>query len=254
MMSISGIKPAPGALSQVILKQYGYKLKGHSGLIYPLIIVQLFSSLLAIGSSGTMSSGNDFISVALKTYTGDALLFLSFVWMIVVTSLLGSQPYRSIELSVVNSQAVSHASNILLILTYAVYAGVTSTLAAIIHRLMIAATLKENEFLFGGLHILPQDILLGIVAATLYLILLGAVVYLIQTFSLCSKGLGIILWIGFFVFGFGNVRIFDINLGKVLEFYTAEASLGIFSLKVFCTALLLFGSSVLITKKMEVKR
>ncbi|BAE82132.1 hypothetical protein DSY0343 [Desulfitobacterium hafniense Y51] len=241
-------------MSQMILKQYGYKLKGHSGLIYSLIIVQLLAILLSLGSSSGMSSNSDLISIAVRTYTGDILLICSLLWLMVVASLLGSQPYRSMEFSVVNNRLVSHASNILLLVTYAVYAGVTSTLAVIIHRLILSATLKEGEFLFGGLQIIPQDLLLGIFVATLYFILVAATVYLIQSFSLHSKGLGIILWICFFAFGFGTVRIFDFNLGKVLEFYAAETSLGVFVLKVFCTAVLFFGSSMLITKGMEAKR
>lgn len=254
MMSINEVKTGPSTLSQVILKQYGYKLKGHSGLIYSLIIVQLLAILLSLGSSSGMSSNSDLISIAVRTYTGDILLIFSLLWLMVVASLLGSQPYRSMEFSVVNNRLVSHASNFLLLVTYAVYAGVTSTLAVIIHRLILSATLKEGEFLFGGLQIIPQDLLLGIFVATLYFILVAATVYLIQSFSLHSKGLGIILWICFFAFGFGTVRIFDFNLGKVLEFYAAETSLAIFILKVFCTAVLFWGSSVLITKGMEVKR
>ncbi len=254
MMSINEVKTGPSTLSQVILKQYGYKLKGHSGLIYSLIIVQLLAILLSLGSSSGMSSNSDLISIAVRTYTGDILLICSLLWLMVVASLLGSQPYRSMEFSVVNNRLVSHASNILLLVTYAVYAGVTSTLAVIIHRLILSATLKEGEFLFGGLQIIPQDLLLGIFVATLYFILVAATVYLIQSFSLHSKGLGIILWICFFAFGFGTVRIFDFNLGKVLEFYAAETSLGVFVLKVFCTAVLFFGSSMLITKGMEAKR
>ncbi len=254
MMSINEVKTGPSTLSQVIFKQYGYKLKGHSGLIYSLIIVQLLAILLSLGSSSGMSSNSDLISIAVRTYTGDILLIFSLLWLMVVASLLGSQPYRSMEFSVVNNRLVSHASNILLLVTYAVYAGVTSTLAVIIHRLILSATLKEGEFLFGGLQIIPQDLLLGIFVATLYFILVAATVYLIQSFSLHSKGLGIILWICFFAFGFGTVRIFDFNLGKVLEFYAAETSLAIFILKVFCTAVLFWGSSVLITKGMEVKR
>ena len=254
-MSINEVKTGPSTLSQVILKQYGYKLKGHSGLIYSLMIVQLLGLLLSLGSSGGMSStGNDSISVVVQTHTGDILLIFSLLWLMVVASLLGSQPYQSMEFSVVNNRLVSHASNILLLVTYAVYAGVTSTLAVIIHRLILSATLKEGEFLFGGLQIIPQDLLLGIFVATLYFILVAATVYLIQSFSLHSKGLGIILWICFFAFGFGTVRIFDFNLGKVLEFYAAETSLGVFVLKVFCTAVLFFGSSMLITKGMEAKR
>lgn len=253
-MSISEVKTRPGTLSQVILKQYGYKLKGHSGLIYSLMIVQLLSLLLSLGSSSGMSSNSDSISIAVRTYTGDIILIFSLLWLMVVASLLGSQPYQSMEFSVVNNRLVSHASNILLLVTYAVYAGVTSTLAAIIHRLILSATLKEGEFLFGGLRIIPQDLLLGIVVATLYFILVAATVYLIQSFSLHSKGLGIILWICLFAFGFGTVRVFDFNLGKLLEFYAAETSLALFILKVFCTTVLFFGSSVLITKGMEVKR
>lgn len=253
-MSLNEVKFSPSALSQVVLKHYGYKLKGHSGLIYSLIIIQLTSALLSMGLRSGMSSSSEDINIAINTYSGDFLFIFSCLWMIVITTLLSSQPYRSMEFSIVNNRVASHASNILLILTYAVFAGMTAILLTEIHRLMIAVNLKEGEFLIRGLGIAPQDLFLGIIAATFYLILLAAVTYFIQTLSSLHKGLGIILWIFLFVFGFGTIGILGFSLGNVLRFYTAEASLGLFILKVLSTVLLLFGTSVLITRGREVER
>nr|WP_172635872.1 hypothetical protein [Desulfitobacterium dichloroeliminans] len=254
-MSLNEVRLAPVSLKQITAKQYLYKLKGHSGLILTLVFIQLLSLLFSLGSRGGMSSSNEFLQVVVNTYSGDVFLVFSFIWMVVVSSFLISQPYQSIEFSVVNNRVTSHLSNILLILTYAVFAGITATLMTIPQRFLLLMTLKESEFLFGGLQIVPGDLLLGSLVACLYLLLLGAGAYFIQTVSQSlSKKLGIILWITLFAFGFGYIRILAFQMGNLLSFYTGESSLGLFVGKVIGSIVLLFGLSILISRQTEVKR
>ncbi|MGI1658290.1 MAG: hypothetical protein ACRKFN_04885 [Desulfitobacterium sp.] len=255
MMSLSEVRLAPVSLQQITAKQYLYKLKGHSGMVFILVAIQMLSILFSLGTRSSMSSSNEFLQVIVNSYSGEIFLIFSFIWMVVVASFLVSQPYQSIEFSVVNNRVTSHLSNILLIFTYAAFAGITSTLMAIPQRVLILMTLEESEFLFGGLQIVPGDLLLGSLVAFLYLLLFGATAYFIQTISLSlSKKLGIILWITLFAFGFGFIRIFAFQIGNLLNFYFRESSLGLFVGKVIGSIILLFGLSILISQRTEVKR
>ncbi|EHQ89579.1 hypothetical protein [Desulfosporosinus youngiae] len=251
-LSNSIVKKIPW--QQIVLKQYLYKLKGHSGLIYSLIFTQLLGLLSSLGMRGSMSSGGEFIWVSVNTYSGDVILIFSFIWIIIVSSLIGSQSYRSIGFSVVSNRMTDHTSNIMLLLTSAVFAGVTGVLMSVGQRIIMIMTQSEGEFLVGELGIAPQNLLLGIFVASLYLILLAAITYLIQTISTLNKTSAIILGMVILTFGFGYIRIFAFNFGNLMGFYISESSLELFVLKVFSTVCLLFGLSMFISKLMEVKR
>lgn len=253
-MSTNEVKLSPISFKNIVIKQYLYKLKGHSGLIYSLIFVQLISVLFSMGTMSGMSSGGEFLHVTINTHSEDVFLIFAFIWMIVVTSFLGSQAYRSMDFSLVTSRKVSHATNMLLILTYALYAGITGTLMSLLQRMIMVQSLEGSEFIFGGLQIPLQDLILGVFVLTLYLLLLASVTYLIQMVSVLNKASGIALFIFFFAFGLGTVRIFGFDSANILHFYTEEGSLGLFVFKVVCSVVLLLGLSMLIARRMEVKR
>ena len=242
------------SLSSIVLKQYVYKLKGHSGLVYSLMFTQLIGLLLSMGPRGSTSSGSEFLSVSVRTYSADTTLLFSCVWIIVMASLLGSKGYRSMEFSLVTNRISSHLSNILLLVTYSVFAGMTSTSMSGLHRIIMVITLNPSEFIFDGLRIAPADLLLGILVSSLYMFLLAAGAYLIRMIIELNKSFGVILSLVLLAFVFGTVRIFALNIENLMRFYTSESSLGIFVLKVLLTVLVLFGLSILTSNRMEVKR
>ncbi|MEA4900917.1 MAG: hypothetical protein VB077_04735 [Desulfitobacterium sp.] len=253
-MSLNEVKLSSVRFKDIVLKQYLYKLKGHSGWIHSLILIQLISLLFSMSPMGGMSSGGDSFHININTYTGDAFLVLTMIWMAVMTSFLGSQAYRSIDFSLVSNRITSYVSNAALILTFAVYAGITGTLMSLLQRMVLVKSLGESEFIFGGVQMAPWDILLSIFVATLYLLLLASVTYLIQMVSALNKAAGIALGVFILAFGFGWIRIFEFKVENVLLFYTAESSLGLFALKVIGSVVLLLGLSMLISGRMEVKR
>lgn len=254
MMSLSEIELSPMSFKHIVLKQYLYKLKGHSGLIYSLIFAQLLALLFSMNSMSGMHSGGDYLSISINTHTGDMFLIFAFIWMVGVTSSLGSQTYRSIDFSLVTNRKVSHATNILLILTYSLYAGITANLMSLFQRIVLVESIDASEFIYGGLQIPPQELLLGIFVTTLYLLLLASVTYLIQMVVSLNKSSGIALMIVFFAFLLGYIRLYEFNAANILRFYAEESSLGLFVIKVVCSVVLLLGLSMLIAKRMEVKR
>lgn len=242
------------SLSSIVLKQYVYKLKGHSGLVYSLMFTQLIGLLLSMGPRAGSSSGSDFLSVSVRTYSADTIQIFSFVWMIVIASLLGSKAYRSMEFSLVTNRVSSHLSNILLLVTCSVFAGMTATLMSVLQRIIMVFTLRPSEFIFDGLRIAPADLFLGIFVSSLYMLLLAAGAYLVRMIIELNKSFGILLTIILVAFVFGTVRIFALHVENFIRFYASESSLGIFVLKVLFTVLVLFGLSIFTSNRMEVKR
>lgn len=242
------------SFSSITLKHYMYKLKGHSGLVYSLIFAQLIGLLLSMTPRAGSSSGSDFLSISVRTYSADTILIFSFVWIIVMASLLGSKEYRSMEFSLVTNRISSHLSNILLLVTCSVFAGVTSTLMSVLHRIIMVITLNPSEFIIDGLRIAPADLLLGIFVSSLYILLFAAGAYLVRVIIEVNKSFGILISIILIAFLFGTVKIFVLNVGNFIRFFTSEAFLGIFALKVLLTVLVLFGLSIFTSNRMEVKR
>lgn len=242
------------SLSSITLKHYVYKLKGHSGLVYSLMFVQLLGLLLSMSPGSGTSSGGDFLSVSVRTYSADAVLIFSFVWIIVMASLLGSKDYRSMEFSLVTNRISSHLSNILLLVTCSVFAGMTSTLMGVLQKIILVITMNPSEFILDGLRIAPANLLLGIFVSSLYMLLLAAGTYLVRVIIELNKSFGILLSIVLITFVFGTVRVFALNIGNLIQFYTSEGSLWIFVFKVLFTVLVLFGLSIFTSNRMEVKR
>lgn len=242
------------SLSSITLKHSMYKLKGHSGLVYSLMFVQLMGLLLSMGPGSGSSSGGDFLSVSVRAYSADAILIFSFFWIIVMASLLGSKDYRSMEFSLVTNRITSHLSNILILVTFSVFAGMTSTLMSVLHRIILVITLNPSEFIIDGLRIALADLLLGIIVSSLYMILLAAGAYLVRVIIELNKSFGILISLVLIAFAFGTVRIFALNVENFMRFYTSEGSLGVFVLKVLFTILVLFGLCIFTSNRMEVKR
>jgi hypothetical protein len=238
------------SLTAIMIKQYLYKLKGYSGLIYSLIVAQLLGLLFSMGPRSSMSSGNGSLYVSMETYNSDTLLIFSLAWIIFIAALLTSKPYRSMEFSLVSNPITSNLSNIILLLTFSVFAGLTSTLMGVLHRLIMVFVLDSSQFIMDGLTLGISDLLLGILVSSLYLILLGAIAYLVRVIIEVNKLFAIILPTVFI----GLLRAYTQFLGDLITFYTSENSLGIFTFKVLMTSIFLFGMSIALSYRREVRR
>lgn len=236
-------------LQSIVGKQYIYRLKGHSGLIYALILAQLLGLLFSMSPRGAMSSGDEFLHVYVGTYSTDTLLFFSMVWVVVIAAQLISKAYRNLEFPLVTNNITSHLSNILLIVTYSVFAGITSTLMSVLHRVIMVLASDQSKFVFDDLALTTYDLVLGSFVLIFYMVLLAATSYLIRLIIEVNKLFAIIIPAVII----GLLRVYPRFSEAIFDFFAAENSLGFFTLKVFFTAIILFGMSVLLSNRMEVK-
>lgn len=237
-------------LISIIIKQYQYKLKGYSGLVYTFIITQLLGIFFSLAPRTSMSSGNGIMRVSVSTISTDTVLFFTFAWIIMVAALLTSKTYRNIEFSLVSNWVSSTFSNILYLLTLSIFAGLSSTLISFLLRFILVFTSDQSLILLEGVKITPIDLLIGMSASTLYMILLTSITYLARIIYELNSKIALILAVA--LIGAGST--YPTFIGNAFRFFTTESSLGLFTLKVLATVILLFGLSLHLSNRMEVPR
>lgn len=237
-------------LIPVTIKQYQYKLKGYSGLVYSFILTQLLGLFFSLTPRAGMSSGNGVMRVSVNTFSTDTVLFFTFVWIIIVSALLTSKTYRNIEFSLVSNWVSSTLSNIFLLLTLSVFAGVSSTLLSFLLRFILIFTSEQSLILLEGVKIAPLDFLIGMLASTLYMILLSSITFLVRIIYELNSKFALILAAALIFIN----NTYSAFFGNAFRFFTTESSLGLFTLKILATTILLFGLSLHLSNRMEVPR
>jgi hypothetical protein len=247
-MFLSGIEIGTGKLWPVVQKQYIYKLKSSSTLIYSFILIQALGLLFSLSSNGGGSAGSDLLMVSVSTYSANILQVLTLMWMFAITMQFNAKNYRNMEFSLVRDSLSSHLSNILLVLSIALFAGVSSTLMTGLHRIVLLAINTGAETYFvDGLSLYLPELLLGSLASTLYMILAAALGYFYRALIELSRVFFIILPVLYL-----NVGLLANGQNNYASFFGSETSLSLFAIKVILTAFLFFALSILINQRLEV--
>lgn len=236
-------------LLSISLRQYFYKLKANTGLINRLIITQIFALFLSlVGGSGMMSSSNGELLVSLKTYSASTVIFFSLLWIVIVAILLTTKQYKRIEIPLVANRLSGSLSDVGLLMTASVFAGTTSSLAGVFLRVIMYFTFDRSKLVIDGFFLTLSDLLLGLIAAILYMILISALGYFIG--MLAHVNMAFVILVPTVIFG--TVRVYpDFSLA-VVNFLTSEVSLSLFALKVLSLTSVLFGASLFLSNRMEV--
>ncbi len=237
-------------LSSLALKQYLYKLKAYSGFVYGLIMAQIVALFFSLGPMGSMGTSTDGLSVSVKTYSADVVIIFSLAWMLVIASWLPSKQYKDMEFSLVANRISSNLSNFGFLITCAVFAGLTSTLMGVSQRIIMYFTFDRVLFMPDGFFTAPAELLLGVFVASLYMILVAAVGYLMKVIIEVHK-VFVILIPAVLI---GLLRAYTDSLKAIFNFFTSEHSLLLFTLKILSASIILFGMSILLSNRMEVRQ
>jgi len=149
-------------LLSISLKQYFYKLKANTGLLNRLIITQIFALFLSlVGGSGMRSSSNGELSVSLKTYSASTVIFFSLLWIVIVAIFLTTKQYKKIEIPLVVNRLSGSLSDVGLLMTASVFAGITSSLAGVFLRVIMYFTFDRSKLVINGFVLPLSDLWLG---------------------------------------------------------------------------------------------
>jgi len=244
-------------LIEITKRQYFYKLKGYMSLFFNMagvqIVALLFSAGGVAGSSG-MSSNNMEFSV--KWFSADMVLSFTLMWAFVVAIYLTTNNYRNIDFAFVSNRLSSNLSNIAFLLTAGVAGGITASLAGYLIRIIVYLSIGSQNIVSENFFILPQELIVGIITAALYITLISALGYFVGMLAQLHKVFVILL--PALIFG---IMIMETKIAgkpqtfvKLAGFFTNEGSFTLFALKVMITVVVLFWGGIIMSNRLEVRQ
>lgn len=241
------------SMLDMIKKQYMYKCKSYIQVLTSLIFIQVLAILFSLGGSSMMGSTSSSYDVNVYYYSADIVIVFTMLWGFITSILITTKAYRSDDFTFVTNRLTSGISNILFLLTASLLGGLTAMLSTFV--------IKDIRYLIGGTSFtstehaasISVELLLGLFAAVLYIILFSALGYLAGTLVQFYRGFIVLLpalFIGlFFISGSQGANSF---LTFVYHFLFTESSFILFVGKIVVLAILFFGSALALSNRMEV--
>lgn len=237
-------------LSDVVKKQFSFKVKAYWGVFNSLAIMQLIAVLFSLAPSFNVGYGSASFSVNISFYSADIVIVFTMLWAFISAILITTKATRYDDFAFVGNRVSSNISNALFLSIASVIGGITAILSSYFIKVIV--------HFIGGIQsagsITIQELLIGIAATILYVFLFSAIGYLVGICIQISKLFIIILpalLIGTIVTGVQVGK--DQWLVAVFNFFAAESSFLLFFIKVIVVAGILFSGSATLSNRMEVR-
>lgn len=237
------------SLISASLRQYVYKLKGYSTLSFGLLITQIFALLSSLSGMSNMSSGSEDLRVSISNYSGNIVIGFTFIWIFVIALTLTTKLYRNMGFALVSNRLSDNLSSIGVVLTACVFGGITASLSGVLLRVVMYFTTDHHQIVDHGFQIIYSELLLEIIVCILYLVLIAAMGYLIGILTQIHVVFAFLIP----SVVFGLARAYTHTAQALLDFYVLEKMPLFFAIKIIFTALILFGLSMLLSNRMEVR-
>lgn len=241
---------------RIAQKQFHFKLKGNLGLFSSMIALQGVALLLSLRGTGQMGMSSNEIKLSVHYLSNDLLVIFTTGWAFYAAIMLTTRTYRDIDFSLVSNRITSSLANIAFLLGVSIIGGLTSMLTGILLRVINYFTVGSSSILSHEFFIGPLEMLVGITAAALYVLLVSSIGYLVGMLVQVSPLFGplfIALWLGIGFIGprsGGGTSIIQ----TVTGFFINEGSLMLFASKVITAALLFFTLATLFSNRLEVRK
>jgi hypothetical protein len=249
MMYLAEVK-----LFDVVKNQFLYKLKAYLSVFSSLLIIQAVGMLLSLNGSGSMGTSSDGYSLNISYYTGDIIIIFTMLWSFISAIIITTKAYRNDDFVFVANRFSSNLSNICFLVFASIVGGITAMLSGILLKVVIYFILDDGNVM--GTAIGFQELLLGMIVSTFYVLLVASLGYLIGMLVQISKWFSVLLPAVFFGYLFLGVSKYDEApiIFETVKFFAKETSLFFFVLKVIVTASILFYGSIILANKMEVRQ
>lgn len=243
-------------LGKIVLKQSLYKLNANMTMLITFIIIQLIGILLALSGSRNTSSGNGHISIHITGYTADIPLTLTFMNIFIVALLIAGKYYRNMDFTLVSNKISGNLSSLVCITFFSVFCGITGALSEAIIHIGVYFTHDRSKMVSAGFHIPVGEVLELAVSITFYCLLLASIAYLFGTIIQFHSSFVILLPTALV-----SMLIYEARKGSkggvmfdFVKIFTTEASLPLFAVKSLAAVLLIFGISMLLSNRLEVRK
>lgn len=243
------------SLSDVVKKQYIYKLKAYMSVFTTLFVLHLIALVFSIQGVGSSGTGDNSIEITVKYYSADGILMFTFLWAFVTSILLTTKAYRYDDFFFVTNRLSSHLSNVFFMLTASVIAGIfamfSGSLLKVIMHYGFGTSFVQESNVFAA----PGEWFIGIAAAILYVLLFCAAGYFIGTLVQVSKAFAVVIPVVFFGTAFLEAsKGEEGTIASIFRFFADESSFTLFLVKVAVTAAVLFAGSIAMFYRMEVRQ
>jgi hypothetical protein len=249
MMYLAEVK-----LFDVVKNQFLYKLKAYLSIFSSLLIIQAVGMLLSLNGSSSMGMSSDGYSLNISYYTGDMVIIFTMLWSFISAIIITTKAYRNDDFVFVANRFSSNLSNICFLVFASIIGGVTAMLSGILLKVVMYFILDDGNVM--GTAISFQELLLGMIVSTFYVLLVASLGYLVGVLVQISKWFSVLLPAVFFSYLFLSINKNEEApiILETVKFFAKETSLLFFVLKVIVTASILFYGSIILANKMEVRQ
>jgi hypothetical protein len=247
MMSLTSVN-----MTRVVKWQYLFKLKANIDAFSSLVGIQVIALLFSLGGTNGFGSSSSYFTLTVSSYSADIVIAFTMIWAFVTAITITTRPYRNFDFTFVTNRLSSSLSNVLFLITASLLGGVTAILSGFLVRIagyfLLGQTLYSSELAVG-------ELVLGILAASLYIFMASGFGYLFGTLAQVSKAFIIVIPV--LLIGF---MFFDVALNpqpieqQIYQFYFLESSFLLFFVKILATTALLFGASSILFNRMGVRQ
>lgn len=239
--------------SDIVKKQFQYKLKAYVGIFTSLVVVQIIAIIFSYGGTGGGFSSSNGIDVRYQTYTVDNVIVLTSLWALIHAIILTTKKDWQHAFPFVGNSWTNNLSNILLLLFASIIAAVLTVLSAFAIRVIIFHFVNEDLFRSYTFFLTAENILSGWYVLTFHFFFICAIGYFLGTVSRIHPMLPILVP----VIMIGLLIVFEqIHQGFMIEiatFYYEETNPALFFVKMVTTSTILFAVSVFISNRTEVR-
>jgi hypothetical protein len=242
------------SLMEVVQRQYLFKLKSYSQVFMTLVVLQVLAMLFSFNGVGMMGSSSASVEVDIQFYSADIVVGFTMLWAFITAILITTKAYRNDDFAFVTNRLSSNLSNLFFLLTASILGGILAILSS--YLIKVIMYFLGRQFI-NSVNVMdfPVDLLIGITATIFYVLLASALGYFIGTLVQLNKIFVVFIPVLFF----GSLFIGEVSgkgefVNAVFEFIFNEPSLLVFIGKIIVTAGLLFGSTFVLSNRMEVKQ
>ncbi|TLS35989.1 hypothetical protein [Pseudalkalibacillus caeni] len=242
---------AEARMQDVVKKQLQFKLKAYRGVFTSLIAVQVLAILFSLGGIGMSGGETENFSYEANYYSGNIVIVLTMLWGFITAVLLTTRAYRFDDFSFVTNRVSSNVSNIYFLIVSCILAGITAMLSSFLLKVLVISFVNTDAFVQASVSF--PEYSTGMIGTILYIILFSALGYLVGMFTQIHKSLIVllpVLLLSTLILSTGHPELIQ----NIIGFFGNENSFLVFALKTIITAVVLFGASLLVSGRMEVKQ
>lgn len=249
MMSLNKI-----SLPAVVKNQFLYKLRAYTGVFTSLVILQILAILFSLGANGGGIGGSGGAEIQYSYYSIQSVITFTFIWGFIHSIIMTTKTDWENAFSFIGNRLSNDLSNAIFLFFASVIGGLATVLTAftvrvIVYYFIAGETLIAKNFILTG-----EEIFSGTVTIIFHLLLFCAMGYLLGTITRLHRLMPVLLPVSIIGIIIALVQVNSNLLLHFIVFYFEETNPWIFIIKIVISVLFLFGASILISSRTEVRK